>query len=231
MFDQVVPLITEAPRRWFFVTVIFEEHRYQRGELHKFDPKKLIERFRAALRKVGIEHIVAFGGLDYCEETRMQDFNSSPTYTWCVHTHHLVYVSDEKAEELRRILRERFRDSPYARRPVQFARHKADKYTIFQATSYCVKSVYNSAIVARSPSGQSARKKGRKRLHGKSQAELAAFQARQNLGDRVLLVGLKRNQKSIIRTRTTPTITAAGFKAISYLNVPIRKWDDFSSIV
>ena len=195
--DQVAPLIAAAPKEWLWVTLIPERHYHPEGLLKDFNPQHLIDDLRKVFERYRLKNIVACGAIDYCMEIRKTD-KFKITYNWQPHCHLLFRVSEELRHLLRTALNSIFSSSTLVEKPVYIAPLKSDGFEILKPISYCVKarfySVYNPP---RSASKLKAKRK-KQRMHGRHQAELASFLARNRLRDRLVLIGAKRVQKSIV---------------------------------
>ncbi|WP_311276816.1 hypothetical protein [Methylobacterium sp. WCS2018Hpa-22] len=195
--DQVAPLISAVPREWLWVTLIPERHCHPEGSLAEFKPQNLIEDLRRALRSHGIKDIVICGAIDYCMEIR-KTVEFTPLYHWVPHCHLLVRISSKQQSLLRTAFSTNLPSSTLVDRPVHIAPLKSDGFEILRPISYCVKARFNSVYVPPRSESKPKAKRKKQRMHGRHQAELASFLARNKLKDRLVLIGAKRVQKSIV---------------------------------
>jgi hypothetical protein len=207
--DQIAPLVAAAPEMFKSITLVPDRHRHDVGTLHTFKAQHLIDDFRTALKKHGLKNVIVFGSIDYCEEI-IRDEKGQYDRVWCPHLHLISNISDAEWTRLNVDLGRYFPRTSNVKVPIKVVRLVSSDVEVLKPMSYCVKmnfyskysavaskSLDDSASVSRT-SAPTKRKK--QRMHGKFQAELACIHARQRFKDRILLIGLKHVQKSIVLT-------------------------------
>ena len=237
--DQTAPLIAPAPDTWTRFSLIAKDIKFKAGDLNDFKPQRLMDLFRKCVKRAGLSgKIVAFGAIDYSVESTQHVVSTTSTTPlfermWLPHLYVLTNARGKKLKALRNSLDETFESSINVPRPVDSKAVYSTGSELLKPISYSFKASHNVKFVVlgkRKPGESKGKRKSRKyNLQGREEAELAAFLSRQPLKNHLLLMGLKRVQKSIVETSPGPArrkMPRIPWRIGAYnLNQAIKSWE------
>ena len=207
--DQVAPLVDAEPGMFKRITLVPERHRHGLGTLHTFKAQHLIDDLRTAVKKLGLKNIIIFGSIDYCEEV-ICDQAGRYRQLWCPHLELMSNIPSDVWQTLKVELRRYYPVSKDIRKPIHMVEIHSRGIGILKPISYCIKSSFPTNYTSPAsnsksdgPSGLDKKPAGKRkpqRMHGRMSAELACLHSNQGFKDRIVLIGLKHIQKSIVRT-------------------------------
>ena len=165
-----------------FVTLIPRDERLPPGRLHKFSPRRLIERLKRQLARSGLGHVVVIGGVDLSFNV---DSDGKQPARWEPHLH--LIVAGCSKEQLLAALRRHYRPSKEVRAPLRIQR-LANWPKQF---SYTTKPFFGMKMYFTNDAGM--RRPARRRLPPERAREISRVLSRYSNNDLRMLVGVRQH--------------------------------------